>query len=78
MLQLQNFGTLIANMGARVQGACTTLLDMSVGTVVRAIQEASAAQALWLQALIPPGADGMPPEHVHRARRWTVGSLITG
>lgn len=51
-LSLQNFGTLVANMGAHVQGACSTLLDLSAGSVVRSIQEASAAQALWLQALI--------------------------
>ena len=51
-LSLQNFGTLVANMGARVQGACSTLLDMGIGSVVRSIQEASAAQALWLQYLV--------------------------
>lgn len=51
-LSLQNFGTLVANMGARVQGATTTLLDFSIGSVTRAIQEASAAQALWLQMLV--------------------------
>lgn len=51
-LGLQNFGTLVANMGARVQGACSTLLDFTVGSVVRSIQEAGASQALWLQYLV--------------------------
>ena len=51
-LSFQNFGTLVANMCAQVQGACNTLLDFTAGSVVRSIQEASAAQALWLQALI--------------------------
>ena len=39
-------------MGAKVQGACNTLLDFTAGSVVRSIQEASASQGLWLQYLV--------------------------
>lgn len=52
MLSLQNFGTLVANMSARVQGSCNQLLDFTAGSVVRSIQEGSASQALWLQSQI--------------------------
>ncbi len=39
-------------MAASVQGAATTLLDLTVGSVLRAILEANASVALWLQWLI--------------------------
>lgn len=39
-------------MAASVQGAATTLLDLTVGSVLRAILEANAAVALWMQWLI--------------------------
>ena len=51
-LSLQNFSTLVSNMAASAQGACATLLDVSVGSVLRALMESSAAVALWLQYLI--------------------------
>ncbi|WP_428394129.1 baseplate J/gp47 family protein [Lichenicoccus sp.] len=51
-LSLQNFSTLVGNMAASAQGACATLLDVSVGSVLRATLEASASVALWLQYLI--------------------------
>lgn len=51
-LSLQNFSTLVANMAASAQGACTTLLDVTVGSVLRALIESSASIALWLQYLI--------------------------
>ena len=51
-LSLQNFSTLVSNMAASAQGACATLLDVSVGSVLRATLEASASVALWLQYLI--------------------------
>lgn len=51
-LSLQNFTTLVANMAASAQGACSTLLDVSVGSVLRAVIESSASVALWLQYLI--------------------------
>ena len=50
-LSLQNFSTLVEGMAASVQGAAS-LLDLTVGSVLRAILEANAAVALWLQWLI--------------------------
>jgi uncharacterized phage protein gp47/JayE len=52
MLNLQNFTTLVQNAAAAVQGASTALLDLSVGSVLRAVLEASSSVALWLQWLI--------------------------
>src|ERR1700739_2986107 len=52
MLPLQNFATLVAGMAAAVQGACQQLLDLTVGSVLRAILEANASVALWMQWLI--------------------------
>jgi uncharacterized phage protein gp47/JayE len=51
-LSMQNFSTLLTNMAASVQGAATGLLDLSVGSVLRAILEANAALALWMQWLM--------------------------
>ena len=51
-LSLQTFATLVQNMAAAVQGAASQLLDLSVGSVLRALLEASASVALWLQWLI--------------------------
>ncbi len=51
-LNLQNFATLVQNAAAAVQGAATALLDLSVGSVLRAVLEASSSVALWLQWLI--------------------------
>lgn len=51
-LSLQNFATLVQNMAAAVQGAASQLLDLSVGSILRALLEASASVALWLQWLI--------------------------
>ncbi len=51
-ISLQNFSTLVGNMAASAQGACATLLDVTVGSVLRALIESSASVALWLQYLI--------------------------
>ena len=51
-LQLQNFTTLVQGMAAAVQGSATALLDLTVGSVLRAILEANASLALWIQWLI--------------------------
>ncbi len=51
-LSLQNFSSLVGNMAASVQGACASLLDVTVGSVLRALLESSASVALWLQYLI--------------------------
>jgi uncharacterized phage protein gp47/JayE len=51
-LSLQNFNSLVANAAAAVQGAASALLDLTAGSVLRAILEANASVALWLQWLI--------------------------
>ena len=50
-LQLQDFTTLVRNMAASVQGSARVLLDLTTGSVLRAILEANASVALWLQWL---------------------------
>ena len=51
-LSLQTFTTLVQNMAAAVQSAATQLLDLTVGSVMRAVLEANASVALWMQWLI--------------------------
>jgi len=51
-LSLQNFTTLVENMASAVQGAAVQVLDLTVGSVLRAILEANASLALWMQWLI--------------------------
>ncbi len=51
-LPLQGFTTLMQNMAASVQGAANAFIDLTVGSVLRAILEANAAIALWMQWLI--------------------------
>ena len=51
-LPLQTFSTLVTNAAAAVQGATSQLLDLTVGSTLRAILEANASMALWLQWLI--------------------------
>lgn len=51
-LPLQNFQTLVQNMAASVQASAAQLLDLTAGSVLRAILEASASVALWMQWLI--------------------------
>jgi uncharacterized phage protein gp47/JayE len=51
-LQLQTFTTVVGNMVAAIQGAATQLLDLTVGSTLRAVVEANASLALWMQWLI--------------------------
>jgi len=51
-LSFKSFNQLIQDMGAALQGSATNLVDVSVGSVLRAIFEANAAVALWIQSLI--------------------------
>jgi phage-related baseplate assembly protein len=51
-LQLQNFTALVGSAAAAVQGAASQLVDLTVGSTLRAVLEANAAMALWLQWLI--------------------------
>ena len=51
-LSTQDFTTLVRNTVTAVQAAASTLLNLSVGSVLRAIIEANSAVILWLQGLI--------------------------
>lgn len=51
-LTTQNFSTLVSNMAAQAQSSATSLLNLTTGSVLRAILEANASAALWLQWLI--------------------------
>lgn len=51
-LNLQTFSTVVANSAAAVQAATTQLLDLSTGSVLRAVLEANASMMLWMQWLI--------------------------
>lgn len=51
-LQLQNFSTLVSNAAAAVQGSARALVDLTVGSTLRALLEANASVALWMQWLI--------------------------
>ena len=52
MLSLLNFTALVEAMAAAVQGAAAQIIDLSVGSVTRAMLEAQASVALWMQWLI--------------------------
>lgn len=51
-LSLQTFSSLVQNMAAAVQSSASQLMDLTVGSVTRALLEANASVALWMQWLI--------------------------
>ena len=51
-LSLQSFTTLVRNMSATAQASCASLTDVTAGSVTRALIEASASAALWVQYLV--------------------------
>jgi Baseplate J-like protein len=51
-LSLKGFPQLIEDMSAALQSSASTLVDVSVGSVLRAIFEANASVVLWLQWLV--------------------------
>jgi uncharacterized phage protein gp47/JayE len=51
-LNLKAFSQLIEDMSAALQSSASGLIDVSVGSVVRAIFEANASVVLWLQWLV--------------------------
>lgn len=51
-LPLLTFSTLVENMAAAVQSAATQLLDLTVGSTLRAVLEANASIALWIQWML--------------------------
>lgn len=48
----QDFVTIVRNQVTAIQGAASSLVDMTVGSILRAVVEANAAVVLWLQGLI--------------------------
>lgn len=51
-LPVQSFASLVGQMAAALQGGAAQLLDLTVGSVLRALIEAAASVALWLQWMI--------------------------
>lgn len=51
-LNLQSFATLVENQAAAIQARATTLIDFTIGSILRSFIEAVAAVALWLQGLV--------------------------
>jgi uncharacterized phage protein gp47/JayE len=52
LLPIQSLASLMQQMAAAVQGSAAQLIDLTVGAVLRALLEAAASVALWLQWLI--------------------------
>lgn len=50
-LQLQTFTSLMSSASAAVQGSARQLVDLSVGSALRAVLESSASVGLWMQWL---------------------------
>jgi uncharacterized phage protein gp47/JayE len=51
-LSLRTFNTLVQSMAAAVEASASQLLDLTVGSTLRAVLEANASIALWMQWLI--------------------------
>ena len=51
-LPVLSFNNLVANAGAAAQGACSFLLNLATGSVIRALLEANASAALWMQYIV--------------------------
>lgn len=51
-IQTQDFVTLVRNQVTAIQGYASVLVDLTIGSILRAIVEANAAVAIWLQSLI--------------------------
>lgn len=48
----KSFTQLVTDLGTAVQGRATALVDFAIGSVLRAVVEAVAAVAIWLESLI--------------------------
>jgi uncharacterized phage protein gp47/JayE len=48
----KNFSTLVSDQVASIQAEAKTLVDLTVGSILRSVVEANAAVQLWLQGLI--------------------------
>lgn len=52
MISTKDFTTLVRDQVTAIQGASNRLLDLAIGSVLRAITEANASVVMWLQSLI--------------------------
>ncbi len=52
IITTQDFTTLVRNQVTAVQSGARTLVDLTVGSILRSVVEANAAVILWLQGLI--------------------------
>lgn len=51
-LNTKDFSTLLQDMAGGMQAACGRLLDFTIGSILRALAEATATTLLWLQGMI--------------------------
>lgn len=51
-LRTKDFATLVRDQATAIQGASSRLLDLTVGSILRAVVEANAGVVLWLQSLV--------------------------
>jgi uncharacterized phage protein gp47/JayE len=51
-IPLRTFSVLVENMAAAVQASASQLLDLTVGSTLRALLEANASIGLWMQWLV--------------------------
>ena len=51
-LRVYRFSEIVTNIATAVQGSAATLVDFTVGSILRAVAEATAGVVLWLQAII--------------------------
>lgn len=51
-INTQDFTTLVRNQVTAIQGAASGLVDLTVGSILRAVVEANSAVILWLQGMI--------------------------
>ena len=65
-LSLRTFDTLVQSMAAAVQASAAQLLDLTVGSTLRAVLEANASIGLWMQWLISTGAAHNARSHQQR------------
>ena len=48
----KDFATLVSDQVTAIQGASSKLVDLTVGSILRAVVEANAAVVLWLQGIV--------------------------
>lgn len=51
-MQTKDFNTLVSEQIAAVQGGASSLVDTTIGSILRAVVEAYSAVAMWLQGMI--------------------------